>query len=263
LSTERRASLDTSITRLTDLLQSSLGKLPGAERIRNYRARQAQTVDQRNGAILGLAFAPHLDARDSSVAREKRGSGSAAGDDQELESLHRAILGFAASRGKEKVFVQALDKLAQPLRPDPRSAAAIRVFGEALHALVYKNQNPDQLMDLLRQHEAATPLQNTILEVEALHEGESEIGDGLEMIALEPSAVDYLASGLFVLLRSQGDSARFASWVDAARALRVPGFHPSIAISLFGAAHGRQKLPTSLLLEPEATQALLERVGED
>jgi len=36
LSTERRASLDTSITRLTDLLQSSLGKLPGAERIRNY-----------------------------------------------------------------------------------------------------------------------------------------------------------------------------------------------------------------------------------
>ncbi|HEX5034662.1 MAG TPA: hypothetical protein VFW62_09295, partial [bacterium] len=82
-----------------------------------------------------------------------------------------------------------------------------------------------------------------------------EPGRSLRQLGVYSDATDFWFTGLQIFLQSKGDAARLTQGLEAARQSRLPGFHPSVAVSLFGAAHGRKNLPPGLwsqTLDPES-----------
>jgi hypothetical protein len=110
------------------------------------------------------------------------------------------------------------------------------------------------LVDWLMQRDEAQYFGDRFIQIRALRAMNPEPGRGLLPLTLGSQAPDYWFTGLQLFLQSQGDPVRLSQGLEAARQSKIPGFHPSVAVSLFGAAHGRKNLPQRLWgsnLDPE------------
>jgi len=76
-------------------------------------------------------------------------------------------------------------------------------------------------------------------------------------------APEYLASGLWVLAKSQGNNGQLLDLMNQARSMNVRGFHPTIPASLFGAAHGYNELPKEIFSEKFNPDRFLERTQSE
>ncbi|MDX1387486.1 MAG: hypothetical protein R3257_07850, partial [bacterium] len=81
-------------------------------------------------------------------------------------------------------------------------------------------------------------------------------------LAAERTAENYFLSGLYLFLRSGGETSRVRQLVEGVSQSRNPGFNPTITASLFGAAEGREALPNQWIAPKLDVQAFLEIAKE-
>lgn len=264
-SEQGRERLDSTLSRLNELFQTTVWKIPGMQTLKNYREQQNVIEDRRLGALLGFGVRAEFARHDSPVMRERRAE-TATGersDEFELELLHRTLLAFGRTKPKTKDFFQTVQKIAVDYNARMDSMAAMLLYGEALQAMAYRNVPTHDLIAHLSQHANAGDLREQLLILESLKDSQGEPGEGLEIIGLDATAADFLASGLLAMVRSEGDPEALVNWLRAGRDQQANGFHPSIALSLYGATHGRSHLPPEALIEDQLLESLLKRLDED
>ncbi len=258
---QRRQKYDEIVARLNAVWTGVSSHIPGTEPWRHSRATQAQQTDRRQGVALGLASRPEHGLVDSPVAKEMRGQEDGGKSDElELAYLHHVILEFSRANPKAGNFPSTVERLASEYQAGAESSAAMKLLGEALHHLAYRETSPQDLITHLEAHQSAPQLRDFFMMMNALKEADAQVGEGLEQLGFEPNAADYFSTGLYSLLRSNGDPHQVSDWIQAAQAGNIQGFHPSIALSLYGAAYGRSNLPAELLVEGNLQEAILKRM---
>ena len=124
----------------------------------------------------------------------------------------------------------------------------------AVRRLIEGGPKSTDLLEFLTERDEAQYFSDRWLHLRNLRGKSIEPGSALHQLTHGKQAADYWFTGLHLFLQSQGDPARLNQGLEVGRRSRLPGFHPSIAVSLFGAAHGRKNLPQRLWsvdLDPE------------
>ncbi|MBZ0252851.1 MAG: hypothetical protein K8I02_05875, partial [Candidatus Methylomirabilis sp.] len=167
--------------------------------------------------------------------------------DIELELLHESILLAARRAWNPHELQESLSRLSEVYRPGEETRAAMQLTGQAVNLLVQQGPRAPDLVELLKTMPDSLAFHDRFLALGALRDPQGDLRIGLEQLGVQPTAPDYLASGLLLFLRSGGDGARLTEMLQVAREAGAPGYHPSIAVSLFGAAYGRKAIPEALL----------------
>jgi hypothetical protein len=270
LNDRRKVRAESLLQRLNTLLETDVWRFPGTQVWREHRRqRGGQQVERHLGALLGFAVLPQEGLQDSALARELRGDWGGAPtwseDDPDLEFLHRVLAAFSHAKPKEKSFASRVARLAAEHRAGLEASAAMKLYGHALHALAYSGVEAKDLLKHLLKQPPSLELREPLLAVDAVQDIPGNPEELLAIVGSASSAADYLATGLLTLIQSQGNPEILQTWLQAAETSeeKPKGFHPSIPVSLFGAAYGQSALPENILLEAKRREELLERLQKD
>jgi hypothetical protein len=131
--------------------------------------------------------------------------------------------------------------------------------------LAYSGVEAKDLLKHLLKQPPSLELREPLLAVDAVQDIPGTPEELLAIVGSASSAADYLATGLLTLIQSQGNPEILQTWLQAAETSeeKPKGFHPSIPVSLFGAAYGQSALPENILLEAKRREELLERLQKD
>jgi len=251
-----RSRLAETVSRLNSLFKGGVWKIPGTEAWRNARATEAGQLSSRHGAILGMVQGGMNGRVDSLVARDLRGeSTSREQPDLELELLHRSILAVAQQKPNEGKILKDIDAIASEYHAGAESKAAMRLLAISLQRLIARETPPEELLEFLQSHESSVPLRDHFLLLKSISEGEAPVGEGLDLIGVEPLAADYFASGMHAFLMARDSAESLQNWNLAGQGEGIRGFHASISNALFGAAHGLEKVPR-LVEEPKVDEII-------
>ncbi|MCE9625636.1 MAG: hypothetical protein K8R69_09340 [Deltaproteobacteria bacterium] len=243
----------------TDSLNGFYGrtvwKIPGLGRLLRRGVASEEMLQRRHGAILGLGVPPDAQFPDSPLTQRLRGGDPVpyVSHDLELELLHESLAyAFAQSRSPEELQAH-VQQTAIGYRTGQETQAALLLGAETLSSLIEHGTRGPDLLERLKSRPEAQILQDRFLLMDALSDPQSDPQVGLEQLGYEANAADYFSTGLYLFLRSGGDGSRLVDLMRTARESRVPGYHPSLAASFFGAAYGRKNLPEVLM--PSGAQA--------
>lgn len=240
---------------------SSAWKIPGLDRLLR-RADPEAVLQRRQGAVLGLAV---LNGHETATVRALRDPSAppSANGNLALELLHQSMLTAARRRWEPDALDSEILGLASRFGADEEATAAMMLSAAAVQRMVQGGpRNSDLLEFLEKRDESIGHFADRFLQVRAFRAAGVEPGRGLVQLAGRKDAEDYWFSGLQLYLQTQGDPARLAEGLETARRSRMVGFHPSIAVTLFGAAHGRQNLPPKLWASDFNFEGFLERALE-
>lgn len=242
--------LKNAATRLNQLFRGTLKwTIPG---MRRGAAPDARLQDHLQATMMGLSAKGW--GLESPTAQELRGEAGRLGEDldSELEFLHQTALLTAERKFNPEGLTEAVQALAAQNRVSEKSSAAMILTAEALSHYFHRTTESPEPFVVLNAHPNSGPLQDHFRDLNSLLDDGIPMVDGLSALGQESLASDYLVTGLYVLMRSHGDPANLREGIRAAQEAQLIGFHPSIPLSLFGAAHGRELLPRDLL--PPQTQ---------
>lgn len=248
-SEELYGQLDRAKTALNDFYGKTVYRIPGLNRLLRRAPSPEEILQRRHGAVLGLALLAEPRFPDSPVTQRLRGLGpeSIRHQDIELELLHESILLAARRAWNPHELQESLARISEVYRPGEETRAAMQLTGQAVNLLVQQGPRAPDLVELLKTMPDSLAFHDRFLALGALRDPQGDLRIGLEQLGVQPTAPDYLASGLLLFLRSGGDGARLTEMLQVAREAGAPGYHPSIAVSLFGAAYGRKAIPEALL----------------
>ncbi|HKY62503.1 MAG TPA: hypothetical protein VJR29_03710 [bacterium] len=247
--------------RLNELYRnSSTWKVPGLDRLLKRHDPEAM-LQRRQGALLGLAV---LNGHETATVRALRDPSAppSSGSKLELDILHQSILAAARRSWEPEVLDAEILVLASRFGASEESAAAMLQAAAATRRLVESGPRSTDLLDWLTQRQEAHYFADHFLQLKSSRSMNLEPGRGLQQMGVFPDATDYWFTGLQIFLQSKGDGARLTQGLEVARQSRLPGFHPSVAVSLFGAAHGRKNLPPRLWSENLDPEEYLRRALE-
>lgn len=253
--------LDRARTALNGFYGKTVYNIPGLNRLLRRAPSPEEILQRRQGAVLGLALATEPHFPESPVTQRLRGLApeSIRHQDIELELLHEAVLLGARRNWKPHELQESLGRITEVYRVSEETRAAMVLAGQAVNLLAQQGSRGPDLIELLNTMPESLAFHERFLAIQALRDPQGDLRVGLEQLGVNPAAPDYFSSGLLVMLRSGGDGARLIELLHGAREARVPGYHPSIPVSLFGAAYGRKAIPEALLPAGAQTEAFLIR----
>jgi len=253
--------LDAAKDGLNGFYGKTVWKIPGLNRLLRRGASGPEILDRRHGAALGLVVASWPGRLESPV-RHRLLALEATRNlrlDADLELLHESIL-LAASHPTDPVEMhKSVQKIAENYRVSEETGSAMYLASEAVSFLVRHGAEGPDLMEHLNNQVEALNLHDRLLLVSAMRDPKSDVRMGIEQLGHEALAADYLSSSLLVLIRSEGDPGKLVQLLQTAQDSGAAGFHPSLAVSLYGAAYGRKGLPESLQPHAGVAEAVILR----
>ncbi|MFO1464154.1 MAG: hypothetical protein U1F66_10295 [bacterium] len=246
---------------LNDFYGKAVWRIPGLNRLLGRNAAALELLDRRQGAALALVLPPISGRPESPVRRRLLAldSQAAATHDLDLELLHEGIL-LAARNPTEPVEVyKSVQKLAEEYRASDETAATMALTAETVSFLIrHATRGPD-LLEHLDSQVDSLHLHDRLVLMQALRDPNCDSRLAIEKLSGGATASDYFSSALLVYFRAEGDATKLGELLHTAGNSRAPGFQPSLAVSFFGAAHGRKALPASLVPPPGTAEAVLIR----
>jgi hypothetical protein len=252
LTKQTRSVLDSATSKLDNLFGGKINwSVPGFRRGAN---QSTQFQAQIQGALSGLAAKGW--GTESPHAQELRGEGYGGVNSLELELdlLHYAALNSAKEQVNKGDLAQRLDDLARSFLASPESTSAMYLYSKAIQKLIYHKYSSKELFEYLKTHPRAELLQENFIFLSAMEDPKFT----LSQLGNDSTAANYFLTGLSAFLDANGDSVRLSKLIQWAGTKDLPGFHPSIALSLFGAAYGREHLPSDLLPSEATLKRFLE-----
>lgn len=220
----------------------------------------------QEGALFGLAIRPDMIQTDSPLASRLRGVETFInrGDNRELELLHQSILFAAHYDGILSRFKTRIRPLAQEYGANESQTLVMRLTGESIANLMRNKWDLDSLLPQLQKASNGSPMESSLRSLEQMLVQETDLQTGLVHFGGKPNVESYFLTSLFVALRSRGDGRTFnQDLLPEALSYEREGFHPSIAVSLFGAARGRGELSSELFGRDFNPTAYLERAHRE
>ena len=253
--------LDRARSGVNELYGKTVYKIPGLNSLLRRGPSTEEVLQRRWGAVLGLALRPDFHFPESAVSQRLRGlpPESARHHDIELDLLHESILLAARKNWNPHELQTELSSMGERYHSSEETRAAMIMTAQAVNLLVQHGPRIPDLVELLRTMPESLVFHDCFLALEALRDPKADLATGIEQLGLHPTAPDYFASGLLIFLHSGGQASRLTDALNVGRSLRAPGFHPSISVSLFGAAHGRKAIPETLLPAGADAEAFLIR----
>lgn len=253
--------LDRARTGVNELYGRTVYKIPGLNRLLRRGPSSEDVVLRRRGAVLGLALRPDFHFPESAVSQRLRGlpPESARHHDIELDLLHESVLLAARKSWNPHELQSELSSLGERYHSSEETRAAMIMTAQAVNLLVQQGPRAPDLVELLRTMPESLVFHDRFLAIAALRDPKADLATGIEQLGLHSTAPDYFASGLLIFLHSGGQGPRLTEALNTARSLRAPGYHPSIPVSLFGAAYGRKAIPEALLPSGADAEAFLIR----
>jgi hypothetical protein len=186
------------------------------------------------------------------------------GDNRELELLHQSILFAAHYDGMLSRLKNRIRPLAQEYGANESQTLAMRLTGESIANLMRNKWDLDSLLPQLQKASHGDPMESSLRSMEHMLRQGTDLQTGLVHFGGRPNAEYYFLTGLFVALRSRGDGRSFnRELLPEALSYQIEGFHPSIAVSMFGAARGRSELFSELFTKDFNPRAYLERAHRE
>ncbi|MCC6271938.1 MAG: hypothetical protein IT572_00600 [Deltaproteobacteria bacterium] len=255
------AQLGRAQSTLNDFYGKTVYRIPGLNRLLRRASSPEEILQRRRGAVLGLALAAEPGFPESPVTQRLRGAApeTIRHQDVELELLHESVLLAARHAWKPHELEDSLTQISEVYRAGEETRAAMNLTAQAVNLLVQQGPRAPDLLELLKTMPESLAFHDRFLDLAALRDPQGDLRIGLQQLGVQPTAPDYLASGLLLFFRAGGDGARLTELLQAARESGAPGYHPSVAVSLFGAAHGRKAIPEALLPGGGQTEAFLIR----
>ncbi len=260
-SEELYAQLGRAQSALNGFYGKTVYRIPGLNRLLRRAASPEEILQRRHGAVLGLALVAEPGFSESPVTQRLRGASPERilHQDVELELLHEGVLLAAHQAWKPYDLQDSLSRISEVYRAGEETRAAMNLTAQAINLLVQQGPRAPDLIEALKTMPESLAFHDRFLDLAALRDPQGDLRIGLQQLGVQPTAPDYLASGLLLFFRSGGDGARLTELLQAARESGAPGYHPSIAVSLFGAAYGRKAIPEALLPGGGQTEAFLIR----
>lgn len=260
-SEELYAQLGRAQSALNGFYGKTVYRIPGLNRLLRRAASPEEILQRRHGAVLGLALVAEPGFPESPVTQRLRGAAAETirHQDVELELLHESVLLAARQAWKPHDLQESLSSISEVYRAGEETRAAMHLTAQAVNLLIQQGPRAPDLLELLKTMPESLAFHDRFLDLAALRDPQGDLRIGLQQLGIHPTAPDYLASGLLLFFRAGGDGARLAELLQAAREAGAPGYHPSVAVSLFGAAYGRKAIPESLLPGGGQAEAFLIR----
>jgi len=222
----------------------------------------SEIASRRQGSLMALALEPNLLTSDSPLASRLRQLEvpGVLPQDRQIELLHQGILMASHFEGSPRKLSRSLESLAQEYDASPENSEAMRHLGEGLFEMYHGRQTLDSLYSRLIESSKGGPLVRDIESLRPFLEGNDvDIGNALNFLGARPEAKNYFLTGLFLALRSGGGTEPMSRLMQTATGGQHPGFHPSIAASLFGAEKGSANFPQGWLPREFNADAFLVR----
>jgi hypothetical protein len=201
---------------------------------------------RRNAVVLGLGVQTPNMKIDTTLARRLRGRDS--GEihemelDSDLEALQQCLLLGAGWRGSLKLMKKPLDRLIKEYGVWAQSEDAARLAAETTYRLVMGKLKKDDLMDFLGTKTKKGPLESLFLVLKGRVLLDRDMPGSLATFTEEATLTNYFFSSMGLILQSSKSSTRFTEDLQKMDALPGSGFHPSVALGLYGAIHGQPTL---------------------
>lgn len=260
-SEELYAQLGRAQSALNGFYGKTVYRIPGLNRLLRRASSPEEILQRRHGAVLGLALVAEPGFPESPVTQRLRGAAAETirHQDVELELLHESVLLAARQAWKPHDLQESLSGISEVYRAGEETRAAMNLTAQAVNLLIQQGPRAPDLLELLKTMPESLAFHDRFLDLAALRDPQGDLRIGLQQLGVQPTAPDYLASGLLLFFRAGGDGARLTELLQAAREAGAPGYHPSVAVSLFGAAYGRKAIPESLLPGGGQAEAFLIR----
>lgn len=222
---------------------------------------------RRNGAILGLGMRTAEMEFDTTLARRLRGESTEDGReiklDRELEVIQQSLLLGAGWQGSPRKMRPHLDRMISDYGVGNHAEVTTRLAAEATYQMVMGKLSKDRLLDFLLSKTSGGPLENAVKGLSTVLKVPGSDVDSLGFLTREAASENLLLSSLGLLLRSGGETEVFARELRRLEQLGGPGFHPSLALTFFGAAHGQENLPADFLPKDFDQENYLRRAQEE
>jgi hypothetical protein len=222
---------------------------------------------RRNGTLLGLGVLTPNMKLDTTLARRLRGEAGIQHREMELdpdlEVLQQSLLLGAGWQGSSRILKRMMDRLVADYGVFSGSEASARLAAETTYQLVLGNISKDGLMHFLQGKTQGGSLEQIFEAFKERMDSAKALPDSILAFTEEPSVENLLFSSLGLVLSSSGEPLRFVQDLQRMEEAAGPGFHPTVALGLFGALHGQGKLPAPLIPKDFQPEHYLNRAQQE